>query len=203
MSNKYFSIISSLLISLNFGVMSAEALVRSPEPAISSGEKRQVNRASNRKTVVDYFLEIPAQYLKDPSNDRITTSKRQQMLVNAKRGLSNSIYDVNNGYLKLFRGGDTCGMYTIATFKRLAKSPLVARNISCTIGDYIVILDPDQNWKDVTPLVLPADLSSSPDLLTVILPRTGRTIEIHRENENNSQNLVGRYRFDGRRFVKS
>jgi hypothetical protein len=55
----------------------------------------------------------------------------------------------------------------------------------------------------VTKTVLPVDLSPRPNLdyiITVILPQFGRTIEIY--HENNRKMLVGRYRFDGQRFVK-
>jgi hypothetical protein len=96
-------------------------------------------------------------------------------------------------------------LYTIAIFNRPTDSPLVARNVSCTIGDEVIILDPAQNWEDVTKTVLPVDLTPSPDLkytVEVVLPRMGRSIEVIHQNENGSKKPIGRYRFAGQRFVK-
>jgi hypothetical protein len=71
------------------------------------------------------------------------------------------------------------------------------------MGDSLAILDPERNWQDVTKSILSADLSPSPDasyIMTVVLPRFGKTIEVYREGDR--QQLIGRYRFDGSRFIK-
>lgn len=228
MIHKYFGVLGILLIGITGCAGSPSDVARSPlvqaelspEAAITKTPKASddilpakessppqlvAKQTGSRRTVADYFLAMPAKYLNDPANKRITDSKRQQMLVSAKRGESGGIYDLKNGYLSLIRGGDTCGLYTIAIFNRPSGSPLVARNISCTIGDEVVILDPTQNWKDVTKAVLPVDLTPSPDLkyiIEVVLPRTGRSIEVIHQNEDGSKKPIGRYRFDGQRFIK-
>jgi hypothetical protein len=220
MIHRYFGVLGILLIGITACAVSPSNVARSPEAAItkipkasddalptkeSSTPQLVVKKTSDRRTVADYFLLMPAKYLTDPASDRITASKRQQMLVGAKRGEDGGIYDLKNGYLSLSKGGDTCNLYTIAIFNRPTGSPLVARNISCTIGDDVVILDPAQNWKDVTKAVLPVDLTPSPDLkytIAVALPRTGRSIEVLHQNEDGSKKPIGRYRFEGQRFVK-
>jgi hypothetical protein len=220
MIHRYFGVLGILLMGMTGCAGGSSDVAQSPEAAItkipkasddalpakeSSTPQLVAKRTSDQRTVADYFLAMPAKYLTDPASQRITDSKRQQMLVGAKRGESGSIYDLKNGYLSLSQGGDTCNLYTIAIFKRPTGSPLVARNISCTIGDAVVILDPAQNWKDVTKAVLPVDLTPSPDLkytIAVVLPRTGRSIEVIHQNEDGSKKPIGRYRFEGQRFIK-
>jgi hypothetical protein len=231
MIHKYFGVFGILLIGMTGCTGSPSTVARSPAAAITKISKvsddlppakesstpqlvaKQTSKrlvlskveVSYRQTVADYFLAMPAKYLTDPASKRITDSKRQQMLAGAKGGEAGGIYDLKNGYLSLIEGGDTCNLYTIAIFNRPTRSPLVARNISCTIGDAVVILDPAQNWKDVTKAVLPVDLTPSPDLkytISVVLPRTGRIIEVLHENEDGSKKPIGRYRFEGQRFVK-
>lgn len=145
------------------------------------------------------------QYLGVDSGDRISMEERQELLNRAEQGQDGGVYDPNNGYLKLIRRNDSCPTYTIAIFSRPSASPLVALNISCTIGDTVKILDPDQGWRDVTATVLPVDLapSSNLDYITVVnLPQIGRTIEVYHETEGREQTLIGRYRFDGAQFVE-
>lgn len=217
MIHKYFGALGILLMGMTGCAGSPSDVTRSPEAAItkasdealpakeSSTPQLVVKKTSDRRTVADYFLAMPAKYLTDPASQRISDSKRQQMLVGAKRGEDGGIYDLKNGYLSLIKGGDTCSLYTIAIFNRPTGSPLVARNISCTIGDDVVILDPAQNWKNVTKAVLPVDLTPSPDLkyiIAIALPRTGRSIEILHQNEDGSKKPIGRYRFEGQQFVK-
>jgi hypothetical protein len=203
MSHRFFNIICSLFMSLSCSTINTRAMMKPPVPEMSSVAKPPAPKISSRLTVVHYFLEIPAKYLIGPGKNPITTRQRQQMLANAKTGKSNGIYDVNNGYLQMFRESDLCPMHTIAIFKRSTASPLVALNISCTVGDSLVILDPDRNWQDVTPKVLPADLSPSHDaayMVTVVPPRSGKTIEIYHEDDNNKKTSIGRYRFNGQQF---
>jgi hypothetical protein len=218
MIHKYFGVLGILLIGIAGCAGSPSGVARSPEAAItkiptasndalpakeSSTPQVVAKQTSDRRTVADYFLAMPAKYLSEPI--RITSSQRQQMLNGAKRGESGGIYDPKNGYLLMNPGGDLCSSHTIAIFKRPTGNPLVARNTSCTLGDSIAILDPAQNWKDVTNAVLPVDLTPSPDLkytISVVLPRMGRSIEILHQNEDGSKKLIGRYRFEGQRFVK-
>lgn len=171
-------------------------------PAVSVQSDRPVSLAA-RKTVADYFMEIPRQYLKLTEGDSISGIDRQKLLTEAKRGKSGSIYDLNNGYLKLIRGGDLCPTYEVAIFNRPQASPLVALNISCTIGDDLKIFDPDRGWQVVTKSVLPINLAPDRNLdyiVTVVLPRVGRTIQVFHEGDRKT--LVGRYSFNGKQFVK-
>jgi hypothetical protein len=220
MNNRYLGVLGILLIGMTGCAGSPNNVARSPEAAITKIPKASddvlpaknystpqliAKQNSDLRTVADYFLAMPAKYLADPANQTTTKSKRQQMLNGAKRGDNGGIYDLKNGYLALVRGGDTCSLYTIAIFNRPTGTPLVARNISCTVGDDLVILDPAQNWQNVTKAVLPVDLTPSPDLkyiITVALPRTGRSIEVLHQNEDGSKKPIGRYRFEGQRFVK-
>ncbi len=169
-------------------------------PAIPVQSDRPVSLAA-RKTVADYFMEIPRQYLKLTEGDSISGIDRQKLLTEAKQ--SGGIYDLNNGYLKLIRGGDLCPTYEVAIFNRPQASPLVALNISCTIGDDVKIFDPDRGWEIVTKSVLPVNLSPDPNMaytVTVNLPRVGRTIEVYHEGDRKT--LVGRYSFNDKQFVK-
>ncbi len=214
MIDRHFSICGILLIGLmgcsdspNHGNRSTAAAAlptiaaESPPPPDAPKPTLVAKKNSDRRTVADYFLAMPAKYLQL----MIAGRQRQQMLNGAKRGEANSIYDLKNGYLSMNPGGDTCGSYTMAIFNRPTGTPLVASNISCTVGDVLVILDPAQNWQDVTKTVLPADLTPDPDLkytIGVVLPRMGRVIEILRVNEDGSKKSIDRYRFEGQRFVQ-
>lgn len=202
-----------LLIGLSWLATSCQTEVpRSPQPTSTPAAQLPVSvptlatpleQTASRRTVADYFLAIPPQDLGLGSG--ISPAERQELLNQAQQGQNGSVYDPNNGYLKVIvPNNETCNTYTIAIFSRPNASPLVAVNQSCTVGDAVKILDPDQNWSDVTATVLPADLSIDPDLsdmTVVILPQFGRTIEVYREDGNNQRSLVGRYTFDGDRFV--
>ena len=99
-----------------------------PQPAISQA----------RKTIKDYFLNLPATYIRMiPKGRQIGRLDRIELL---QRG--GTIVDINNGYLRTT--GDTC-FHELAIFKRAKGSPLVAINTVCTIGDSITIVDPDRN----------------------------------------------------------
>ena len=200
-----------LLAGFSFSATSCVFVSPVPTPSISaqaepSKATTAIADASNskqqpkRKGVADYFLAIPEPYFQPI---RITQAERQSLLAQAKQGQRGAVYDPNNGYIELKPISDLCSTYTIAIFSRLSASPLVALNVSCTVSDQVSILDPDQNWKDVTASVLPADLSVNPELdsfVEVKLPRIGRTIEVRRETQN--QPSVSRYRFNGDRFVR-
>lgn len=203
MSRKHFSIIASLLIGLYLPIMNAAAIGKSSPITSWSGAQLQSQAIKDRRTVADYFLAMPAQYLKVADDDYITASERQQLLTQAKQGKFGGIYDTKNGYLRLSRSSDLCGTYTLAVFKRSTGRSLVVYSLSCTMGDSLVILDPERNWQNVTTSVLFADLSPSPDasyITTIVLPRFGNTIEVYREVDR--KQLMGRYRFDGNRFIK-
>jgi hypothetical protein len=79
-------LISVFFINLSFLATSCGAMARSPEPAIFVRATPQAERLASRKTVADYFLEIPEQYLKVSDNDRFSITKRQQFLEAAKQG---------------------------------------------------------------------------------------------------------------------
>ena len=170
-------------------------LSNSPTPAAT--------QRAQRKTVADYFLAIPDKYFQQLSpSGSSSQAERQRLLEQAKQGQKDSIYDPDNGYLRLVQGGDTCPTYTVVIFSRPSASPLVALSFSCDAGDQVSILDPDRNWQAVTTAVLPDNLAITPDLdaLEVELPRFGRTIKVRRESKDRT--LVKRYRFNGQRFVE-
>lgn len=222
MSAKQFNIVGGLLIGLNFLATSCEATVRVPEstvPVQATSQEAQfplpvpstqviskTQQTARRKTVADYFLEIPVQYRGMDSSLSISMEERLELLNRAEQGQNGGIYDPNNGYLKLIRKNNAaCFTYTVVLFSRPSASPLVAINSSCDIGDMAIILDPDQNWRDVTTNVLPVDLSPSPSLnyiIAVNLPQIGRTIEVYHEDESHHRTLIGRYRFNGEQFVE-
>ena len=162
-----------------------------------------ITQVAQRKTIADYFLQIPDRYLR---MSRMTAPdgklNRQQLLDRAKQGYQGSIYDPQNGYLQVVQGGDSCSRLTVAIFSRPSASPLVALNYACAAADITNILDPDQNWRDITSTVMPVDLTVYPanmDGREVELPRVGRTIEVR--TEQNNQTVTKRYRFNGERFV--
>ncbi|MBD2092128.1 hypothetical protein H6F67_19960 [Microcoleus sp. FACHB-1515] len=215
---KQFNIVGGLLISLSFLLASCGTTARSPEPTVHAQATTQAiespspvstvqatpktEQTARRKTVADYFLEIPEQYFQPI---RLSTQQRQELLSAAEQGQGGNIYDPNNGYLQVTSGGDSCPTVTIAIFSRPSASPLVAVSLTCTSGDTTKILDPDQNWRDVTATVLPVDLSPSSNasyIVEVKLPQIGRTIEVSHLDENNQRTLIGRYQFDGERFVE-
>ncbi len=183
--------------------ISSSKPVQSVDSPVSFPSSVQPGLVAKRKTVADYFMEIPRQYLKLTEQDPISGFDRQKLLTEAKQGQRHTVYDLDNGYLKLIRGGDSCPSYEVAIFNRPQASPLVALNISCTIGDDVKIFDPDRGWQIVTKSVLPANLSPDPNLdytVTVVLPRIGRTIEVYHEGDRKT--LMGRYSFNGKQFVK-
>ncbi|MBW4579076.1 MAG: hypothetical protein KME42_05805 [Tildeniella nuda ZEHNDER 1965/U140] len=146
-------------------------------------------------------MAIPAEYLQLSQAGPNGTRDRQQLLEQSKQGQQNSLYDPQNGYLRIVQGGDTCSTLTVAIFSRPAASPLVALSYACAGADQLNMLDPDQNWRSVTSTVLPTNLTPDPNLdqLEIELPRFGQTIEIRREQ--NKQIRVERYRFNDQRFI--
>jgi hypothetical protein len=207
---KNFSIFGILFMSLNYCTVSFASIADTPISSNSTDlslAKLLAQKPSKHQTVADYFLSMPAKYLENPAHVVFTTSDRQQMLNSAKRGKNGLVYDLKNGYLSLAatRGSDLCGSFQIAIFNRPHNTPLVARTISCTDGDRLIILDPAQNWQDVTAAVMDVSvdlLTPHPDL-TVKLPRLGRNIEFYGENKNGNQKLIGKYSFNGSRFVRN
>ncbi len=136
--------------------------------------------AQERKTIKDYFLNLPATYIRmtPPGGRQIPRAERLQLL---ERG--GTIVDINNGYLRTT--GDTC-FHELAIFKRSQGSPLVAINTACTIGDSIAIVDPDRNWKDITTQVFPLQtLKTNNELgVTIKLPRQGKIITIGEDDRD-------------------
>ena len=141
--------------------------------AIASLFNPELATAQERKTVKDYFLNLPATYIRmTPGGKQLDRAERSQLL---QRG--GTIIDINNGYLRTT--GDTC-FHELAIFKRLKGSPLVAVNTACTVGDSIAIVDPDRNWKDITTQVFPMQTLKTNSVMgvTIKLPRQGRVITI-------------------------
>ncbi|WP_310425644.1 hypothetical protein [Chamaesiphon sp. VAR_48_metabat_135_sub] len=158
--NPKYLLVSLLIISL-FNTRSA----------ISQSER--FTNAQERKTVKDYFLNLPANYIKiTPGGRQMNRLDRTQLL---QRG--GTIVDINNGYLRTT--GDTC-FHEIVIFKRSKRSPFIAINTACTMGDSIAIVDPDRNWKDITIQVFPMQtLKTNNDMgVTIKLPRQGKVITI-------------------------
>jgi hypothetical protein len=206
-----FSILTILFIGLNYCVSSFANTnfsngIISTSSTDSSSTKLVARKMSKHQTVADYFLAMPAKYLESPARVVLTNSDRQQMLNSAKSGKNGLVYDLKNGYLSLAaRNSDLCGSYQIAVFNRQNNTPLVARTIGCTDGDRLTILDPAQNWQDVTAAVIDTNdalLKPYPDRM-VKLPRLGRNIEFYGENKDGSQKLIGKYSFNGNRFVRN
>lgn len=141
--------------------------------AIASLLYPQLAIAQEPKTVKDYFLNLPATYIRmTPGGRQLDRIERSQLL---QRG--GTIVDINNGYLRTT--GDTC-FHELAIFKRTKESPLIAINTACTVGDSIAIVDPDRNWKDITTQVFPMQtLKTNNELgVTIKLPRQGKIITI-------------------------
>lgn len=141
--------------------------------AIASLFNPESATAQERKTVKDYFLNLPATYIRmTPGGKQLDRAERSQIL---QRG--GTIVDMNNGYLRTT--GDTC-LHELAVFKRTKGSPLIAVNTVCTVGDSIAIVDPDRNWKDITTQVFPMQtLKTNSEMgVTIKLPRQGKVITI-------------------------
>lgn len=133
----------------------------------------QLTNAQERKTIKDYFLNLPSDYIRmTPGGKQMNRAERLQALESG-----GTILDINNGYLRTT--GDTC-FHELAIFKRSKGSPLVAVNTICTVGDSIAIIDPDRNWKDITAQVFPMQtLKTNNELgVTIKLPRQGKIITI-------------------------
>jgi hypothetical protein len=126
-----------------------------------------------RKTIKDYFLNLPTTYLRITSGDKQLNRTDRVKILNR----SGTIVDINNGYLRTT--GDTC-FHELAIFKRSKGSPLIAVNTICTIGDSIAIVDPDLRWKDITSTVFPIQtLKTNSEMgVTIKLPRQGKVITI-------------------------
>jgi hypothetical protein len=152
---------------------------------LASSFNTQSAIAQERKTIRDYFLNLPATYIRiTPGGSQIDRTERVEIL---KRG--GTIVDINNGYLRT--ASDTC-LHELAIFKRTKGSPLVAINTSCTVGGSIAIVDPDRNWKDVTTQVFPMQtLKTNNEMgVTIKLPRQGRIITIGDDDRNVRWQLV-------------
>jgi hypothetical protein len=143
------------------------------EPKVAISQSERFTNAQERKTVKDYFLNLPDSYI------RMTTGGKQMNRAERVKILQRggTIVDINNGYLRTT--GDTC-FHELAIFKRSKGSPLVAVNTACTVGDSIAIVDPDRNWKDITAQVFPMQtLKTNSEMgVTIKLPRQGKVITI-------------------------
>lgn len=162
--------------------------------AIASLLEPQLAVAQERKTVKDYFLNLPATYIRmTPGGRQMTRAERSQLL---ERG--GTIVDINNGYLRTT--GDTC-FHELAIFKRAKRSPLIAINTVCTIGDSIAIVDPDRNWKDITKQVFPVQtLKTNNELgVTIKLPRQGKVITIGEDSTVRWQIVFKNDRFQAKK----
>jgi hypothetical protein len=132
-----------------------------------------------RKTIKDYFLDLPTTYLRiTPGGKQLNRTDRLKIL-----NRSGTIVDINNGYLRTT--GDTC-FHELAVFKRSKGSPLIAVNTICTIGGSIAIVDPDLRWKDITTQVFPVQtLKPNSEMgVAIKLPRQGKVITIGDDDRN-------------------
>lgn len=103
----------------------------SEQPTSTSSPALKTAQTGQRKTVADYFLAIPEEYFQLSQAGLNGTIDRQQLLEQAKQGQRNSLYDSQNGYLRIVQGGDTCSTLTVAIFSRPSASPLVALSYAC------------------------------------------------------------------------
>jgi hypothetical protein len=172
---------------------------QSPQ-AISSPPATAIAQASEQRTVVDYFLEAPERYFKALDRDSVTVETRQKLLKKQLRTIAPTI-DIPNGYISTPTiYPDVCASYEMAIFRRSRGSHLVALNVSCTMGDQVVILDPDRAWADVTAAVMPVDLPVDPDH-SVDLPRQGRTIVVSDYGgKDGKKRTMTEIEFEGDRF---
>ncbi|MBE9029395.1 hypothetical protein IQ266_06410 [filamentous cyanobacterium LEGE 11480] len=143
-----------------------------------------------RRTVSDYFIQAPAPYFTTDRQDDASPAVRRKLLQ-----ASVAVVDTKNGYISTSSiYPDLCN-YEMAIFRRSRGSHLVALNLGCTIGDTLTILDPDQNWQDVTAQVFPIG-EKEKSYRVVKLPRYGRTIELLDDNNQ----LVAKVAFDKDQF---
>jgi hypothetical protein len=172
---------------------------QSPQ-AVSSPTTSSIAQASEQRTVVDYFLETPERYFKALDRDSITVETRQKLLKKQPRTIAPTV-DILNGYISTPTiHSDLCGRYEMAIFRRSRGAHLVALNVSCTMGDRVVILDPDRDWADVTAEVMPVVLPLDPKRV-IDLPRQGRTIVVSDYGgKDGKQRLMMKIEFEGDRF---
>ncbi len=164
--------------------------ISSPTPTPKIAQAAGANRS-----VTDYFIAAPEQYFKITDRDQVGVEVRQTLLQNQPR-TGTPIVDPANGYLRTASIVPDLCAYEMAIFRRSRGAHLVALNVTCTMGDTLTILDPDQNWQDVTATVFPLKLKPSPEE-TIRLPRQGRTIEVI-DDQNQS---IAQVKFDNDRFV--
>lgn len=148
-----------------------------------------VAAAAESRTVTDYFLQMPSRYFQVLDNGEVTPSVRTALLQE-----SFAIVDLPNGYIRTSSPYPDLCNYEMAIFRRAQGAHLVALNVRCTVGDSLVIADPDRNWRDVTAEVFPLDVQNE-RFLTVNLPRHGRTVTVARDEGGET-----RVTFDGQRF---
>jgi hypothetical protein len=171
---------------------------QSPQ-AVSSPRTSSIAQASEQRTVVDYFLETPERYFKALDRDSITVATRQKLLKKQSRTIAPTV-DIPNGYISTPTiHSDLCGRYEMAIFRRLRGAHLVALNVSCTMGDQVMILDPDRDWADVTAAVMPVVLPLDPER-AIDLPRQGRTIVFSDYGKAGKKRLIMKIEFEGDRF---
>jgi hypothetical protein len=145
----------------------------------------QLAIAQERKTIKDYFLNLPATYIRmTPGGSQIDRTERVKLLQRV-----GTIVDLNNGYLRTT--GDTC-LHELAIFNRAKGSPLIAINTACTVGDSIAIVDLDRNWKDITAQTFPMQtLKTNNEMgVTIKLPRQGKVITVGEDDRNVRWQLV-------------
>jgi hypothetical protein len=174
-----------------FACSTAPRATASVEPTPQATPIRRAQ--AEQSTVVDYFLQAPAEYFAINDRGTVVTSKVRQKLLQS----SGAIIDQTNGYIRTSSTVPDLCNYEMAIFRRSKGAHLVALNLSCTVSDKLVIFDPDKNWQDVTASVFPVDLNRLPAMGTSIkLPRYGREIEILDENNQRFAQTI----FEGDRF---
>lgn len=137
-------------------------------------------RAKSPRTVVDYYMLLPARYFEIDRRN----------LLNLKYG---AVVDVRNGYIHTWHDGAQQGL-EVALFRRPDGSYLVAINHMGDEGpddawspwlDFLTYRN--GRWTDVTKTTLPRQFSEK---LGYELPRYGRTIRVVTESEKLVYDLV-------------
>jgi hypothetical protein len=195
MQRQFYTLSVAILMPLLLMACNASNATSSElRPTIQSSPQTESIAQAQNPTVEDYFLELPEQYLKISETSQVPVSVRQKLLKQP-----HSVIDRENGYISTSSiAPDLCN-YQMAIFRRDRGSHLVAFNLGCTTSDKLTILDPDQNWADVTAAVFPTQVLQKRKRaigMFVNLPRHGRTIEVRDEDDN----LVASVTFDGKEF---
>jgi hypothetical protein len=151
--------------------------------ATGAGAKASPPQPSHPKTVVDYFLLVPAKYFP------YDLSFRQELLRGQYRG---GVVDIRNGYIS-WDASDAPDSFEFVVFRKSNGTSIVAYNDTGDDFDR----EPDDaglkllsyeggRWHDVTMALLPAAVNKK---LSYKLPRNGRSIEVTDDQGRNIYTL--------------